>query len=106
MVTVQALPAVTETAQRPILVFNCSGATVAHLGTGEPASEKALQQLLGRPSAALVLTPGLHNCGVDAMASWHALIAYFDHDRLVGLSLGPGSRPAGRTSEGLALGGT
>jgi len=40
------------------------------------------------------------------MASWHALTTYFNHGRLVGLSLGPGAKPNGRTPAGLELGDT
>jgi hypothetical protein len=88
------------------LVISAHGANVAHLGEGELVAVKVLQDFLGPPTAALVSTPGIRNCGVDAMASWHSLIAYFDHDRLVGLSLGPGTIPVGRTSAGLQLGNT
>jgi hypothetical protein len=38
------------------------------------------------------------------MSSWHALSVYFYHERLVGLSLGPGAEPNGQTSAGLRLG--
>jgi hypothetical protein len=106
LATVQAFPATSGAAQPPILVFRGSGANVAHLGEAQSATVRALQHLLGTPSAPLVSTPGIRNCGVDAMAAWHSLIAYFDHDRLVGLSLGPGAKPTGRTSVGLELGDT
>jgi hypothetical protein len=82
------------------------GLGVAQLGTGEPAAEKTFTQLLGAPSTPLTLTPGLSNCGLNAMSSWHGFSAYFDHGRLVGLSLGPDLTPSARTSSGLKLGDT
>jgi hypothetical protein len=88
------------------LVLGSRGLDVAHLGSREVVAEQAFTQLLGRPSTPLTSTPGLSNCGLDAMSSWHAFSAYFDHGRLVGLSLGPGVTPFGRTSNGLAPGNT
>ena len=38
------------------------------------------------------------------MSSWHALSVYFDHEKLVGVSLGPGTEPVGQTAAGLRLG--
>lgn len=88
------------------LVVSARGLTVAHLGTREAAAETTFNELLGRPSIPLTSTPGLSNCGLDAMSSWHGFSAYFDHGRLVGLSLGPGRTPSGATSRGLELGAT
>jgi hypothetical protein len=88
------------------LVVSARGLNVAHLGTGEATAEMRLKRLLGPPSIPLTSTPGLSNCGLGAMSSWRGFSAYFDHGRLVGLSLGPGLTPAGRTSSGLRLGDT
>lgn len=88
------------------LVLTPNGANVAHLGSRQSTSQKALSQLLGKPTEPLRATPGLVNCGVEAMSSWHSFSAYFNHGLLVGLSLGPGATPTGRTSRGLLLGDT
>lgn len=104
--TVPALTASSGAEPTPILVLSGSGLNVAALGASEAATVHALQHLLGAPSLRVAVTPGLSNCGVDAMATWHALITYFNDDQLVGLSLGPGTTPSGRTTVGLELGDT
>jgi hypothetical protein len=38
------------------------------------------------------------------MSSWHGFSAFFNHGRLVGLSLGPALTPSGRTPNGLEIG--
>lgn len=68
------------------LVLGSRGLDVAHLGSREVVAEQAFTQLLGRPSTPLTSTPGLSNCGLDAMSSWHAFSAYFDHGRMVAWS--------------------
>jgi hypothetical protein len=88
------------------LVVSARGLSAAHLGAREAAAELTFKQLLGPPSTPLNSTPGLSNCGLDAMSSWHGFSAYFDHGRLVGLSLGPNRTPLARTSNGLELGDT
>jgi hypothetical protein len=93
-------------APRASLVVSARGLDVAHLGTRESTAEKTFKRLLGPPSTPLTSTPGLSNCGLDAVSSWHGFSAYFDHGRLVGLSLGPDLTPSGRTSNGLKLGDT
>jgi hypothetical protein len=80
------------------------GLSFALLGANESRAQAAIVQRLGSPTRALSTTPDLKNCGVAAMATWHNLSAYFDHDRLVGLSVGPGGTPSVRTSKGLRLG--
>jgi hypothetical protein len=99
-------PATSGADSGPALVLAGNGTSIAHLGVRETTAVASLEHVLGEPSMALAPTPGIENCGVDAMAIWHALIAYFNDDRLVGLSLGPGTKPAGRTSGGLVLGDT
>jgi hypothetical protein len=103
---VPALTAPSGAQPTPILVLSGNGMNVARLGSSEATTVHALQHLLGESSLRVAVTPGLSNCGVESMAPWHALIAYFNHDRLVGLSLGPGTNPAGRTTAGLELGDT
>lgn len=88
------------------ITLHANGLSVAHLGSRESEVESALVGLLGKPSKALSATPGLSNCGIDASASWRSFSAYFNHGRLVGLSLGPGRIPSGETSQGLRLGDT
>jgi hypothetical protein len=88
------------------LVFSARGLSEASLGARESVAEKAFEHLLGTPSTPLTSTPGFSNCGLDAMSSWHGFSAFFDHGRLVGLSLGPGATPVGRTSKGLEIGDT
>jgi hypothetical protein len=88
------------------VVLRGNGLTIARLGAGETTALAALSRALGAPTSPVTAAPELSNCGVDAIASWHALSAYFDHERLVGLSLGPGARPAGETAAGLRVGDT
>ncbi len=85
-----------------------SGDAVSGVRLGEPQGRALtrLDQLLGRPTGRLATTAVLENCGVDATASWRSLSAYFDHERLVGVALGPGSRPRGETAQGLRPGDT
>jgi hypothetical protein len=89
-----------------MLILGGKGASVAPLGTSEATTLHILQRTLDAPSLHSEAAPGLQNCGVDATATWHALIAYFNHNQLVGLSLGPGKNPTARTSLGLVLGDT
>ena len=88
------------------LVINGNGLNVVRLGTSESIAVKKLSILLGAPTTQLSPTPMLRNCGVNSMAKWHAFSLYFDHSRLVGMSLGPGNEPLGRTSVGLEVGST
>ena len=90
----------------PSLVLNGQGLSIAHLGDRQSTVETTLRQMLGKPTIPLTSTPQLHNCGVSAMSSWHAFSLYFNHERLVGVSLGPGTKPVGQTSTGLKLGNT
>jgi len=106
LLTSLGLQTVANSAPTVSLVVSARGLGVAHLGTGESTAEKTFTRLLGRPSTPLTSTPGLSNCGLDAMSSWRGFGAYFDHGRLVGLSLGPTLTPLGRTSSGLELGDT
>ena len=85
------------------LSISANGLSVAHLGASQSLVQAALDSLLGKPTLPFRSTPGEPNCGVGAMESWHAFSVYFDHGRLVGMSLGPGTRPAGETSRGLRL---
>lgn len=94
------------TSAAPILVLNGQGLNVAHLGDRESAVTTTFRQMLGKPTVPITSTPQLHNCGVSAMTSWHAFSLYFNHERLVGVSLGPGTKPVGHTSAGLRLGET
>jgi hypothetical protein len=88
------------------LTLSARGLSVAPLGARESVADQRFKELLGSPSTPLTSTPGLSNCGLDASSSWHGFGAYFDHGRLVGLSLGPGDTPFRRTSKGLELGDT
>jgi hypothetical protein len=96
---------VTSASTEP-LVVSAHGLNLAHLGDREAAAEKTFTLLLGPASRPIISTPGLSNCGLDSMASWRGFSAYFDRGRLVGISLGPGDTPLGRTSKGLELGDT
>lgn len=73
------------------------------LGLGQLTVNKRLTQLLGGPTLAITPTPLLSQCGVNAMASWHALSVFFNKNRLVGISFGPGGTPPVRTTAGLRL---
>ncbi|MGC1420035.1 MAG: hypothetical protein WA786_07955 [Acidimicrobiales bacterium] len=86
------------------LVLRGNGLSFVPLGVIESQAVTAIAQRLGAPTHALSATPALSNCGVTAMATWQALSAYFNDDRLVGLSVGPGGTPSVRTSKGLRLG--
>jgi hypothetical protein len=88
------------------LILSARGLSVAPLGVRESVADQRLKELLGSPSTPLTSAPGLSNCGLDASSSWHGFSAYFDHGRLVGLSLGPVDTPLARTSKGLELGDT
>lgn len=88
------------------LVLNADGFGAVHLGARESAVYAKLSHILGRPTIPIAQTPALDLCGVGAMASWHGFSVYFNHQRLVGLSLGPGKEPSGETSRGLRLGDT
>ena len=99
-----SLQSPSQGAPTPKLVFSGNGLNVAHFGAHEPAVEKTMHRLLGRPTTPLSPTPALQNCGVSAKSSWHALSIYFDHEKLVGVSLGPGTEPVGQTAAGLRLG--
>jgi len=90
----------------PTLIVNGNGLNVAHLGTSENVAMSTLTRLLGHPTSKLGLTPGLQTCGVSASAEWYSLGVYFNHNRLVGISAGPGHVPPVRTPAGLLLGNT
>lgn len=93
-------------ATRRPLVLDATGLSSLHLATNQSVAYQQMVRLLGKPTTPLTATPSLGLCGVGAMASWHAYSLYFNHHRLVGLSLGPGKVPAGETSRGLHLGDT
>ena len=86
------------------LIVSGHGITQLHLGASEAVAQKVLERLLGRPTGKIVATPDMKNCGVDAVGSWKALAAYFDHRRLVGLEFGPAHVLAVQTVAGLKLG--
>lgn len=88
------------------LVINGDGLNVVRLRTPESTAVKKISALLGAPTTPLSPTPMLRKCGVNSIAKWHAFSLYFNHSRLVGLSLGPGREPLGRTSVGLEVGNT
>jgi hypothetical protein len=90
----------------PRLSISAHGLSIAHLGARRSSVQAAINRLLGKPTVPTRSTPGEFNCGVGALESWHAFSVYYDQGRLVGMSLGPGSRPAGETSVGLRLGDT
>jgi hypothetical protein len=96
--------AIGDAAPAAKLELRGNGLSFALLGSREAQTEAAIVRRLGSPTRALSVTPALRNCGVTAMASWHALSAYYDHNRLVGLSVGPGSTPSAETARGLRLG--
>jgi hypothetical protein len=93
-------------ATSPTLTVAGNGLSMAHLGTGESAAVATLTRDIGRPTTQLSADPGLENCGVSATATWHSMIAFFNHNRLVGLSFGPGHVPMVKTAAGLRLGDT
>lgn len=106
LVTCQGLQVSATSASTSPLVVSAQGLSGAHLGARESLAVQTFTHLLGAPSIPLSLTPGLSNCGLDSMVSWRGFSAYFDHGRLVGLSLGPSVTPSARTSRGLELGDT
>ena len=83
-----------------------TGLSGLHLGSSESSAMAFLTGKLGRPSGKLSLTPGFKLCGVGAVASWSSMNAYFNANRLVGLSFGPGHLPSVQTAAGLKLGST
>ena len=87
----------------PRVVISPQGLPTVTLGLGQLTVNKRLTQLLGRATLPITPTPLLSQCGVSAMASWHALSVFFNKNRLVGISLGPGGTPGGATSAGLGL---
>lgn len=93
-------------APRRALVLDQYGLSTVHLGTSESSAYMKMSHFLGHPTTPITSTPALELCGVDAMASWHAFSLYFNHQRLVGISLGPGKGPSGETTRGLRLGDT
>jgi hypothetical protein len=90
----------------PRLSIGANGVRVAHLGARQSAVQATLSRVLGKPTTPTLSTPGEPRCGVGALESWRAFSVYYDHGRLVGVSLGPGPSPAGETSSGLRLGDT
>jgi hypothetical protein len=93
-------------ATSPTLTVAGNGLNFARLGSGESAAIATITRAIGRPTTHLSADPGLENCGVSATATWHSMIAFFNHNRLVGLSFGPGHVPTVRTPAGLRLGDT
>ena len=93
-------------ATRRPLILDATGLSSLHLATNQSVAFKQTVRLLGKPTTPLTTTPSLALCGVGAMASWRAFSLYFNHHKLVGLSLGPGKVPTGETSRGLHLGDT
>ena len=83
-----------------------NGLAMLRLGARQPSAIATLDRLFGRPRSRVTATPDLRNCGVDAQGTWRSMSAYFLHDRLVGLSFGPGRTLSVRTDEGLRLGDT
>jgi hypothetical protein len=88
------------------LAVGGNGLSEVHLETGESTTVTILTRMLGRPSAKLSSTPGLRLCGVSATIGWSSMGVYFNHNRLVGLSFGPGHSPKVETAAGLKLGDT
>lgn len=80
------------------------GLSSLRLGTSESATVATLTHALGHPSAPLTSTPALRLCGVSATIGWESADVYFNHNRLVGLSFGPGHTPSVQTTAGLKLG--
>jgi hypothetical protein len=83
-----------------------NGLSISRLGTEESAAIADITRAIGRPTTRLSADPGLENCGVGATATWHSMIVFFNHNRLVGLSFGPGHVPTVKTAGGLRLGDT
>jgi hypothetical protein len=98
-----AMAAMAVASPSPLIVSG-NGISQLHLGASESSASAVLDRLLGQPTAKIVTVPAMMNCGVDALGSWHALGAYFNHHRLVGFEFGPGDVPAVRTAAGLKLG--
>jgi hypothetical protein len=91
-------------AASPTLSVAGNGLSIARLGTGESAAMATITRAIGRPTIHLSADPGLENCGVSATATWHSMIVFFNRNRLVGLSFGPGHIPKVTTPAGLRLG--
>ena len=85
------------------LAIGPRGLSQVTLGLGQLTVNKRLTQLLGAATLPITPTPLLSQCGVNAMASWHALSVFFNKNRLVGISYGPGGTPAAHTTAGLRL---
>lgn len=80
------------------------GLSILHLGASETRSVTTLTRVLGRPSAPFTATPALRLCGVSATVAWTSMNVFFNHNRLVGMSFGPGHSPSIQTAAGLKLG--
>lgn len=89
-----------------VSILRGNGLAMLHLGTHQPSAVTTLDRLFGRPRSRVTATPDLRNCGVDAQGTWRSMNAYFFHERLVGLSFGPGRTSSVRTEAGLGLGDT
>ena len=98
--------AVAASATSGALTIQGNGLRLVPLGTSESRAVVVLDQLIGNSTTKVVATPSMKNCGVDAWGTWHALSAYFDHGRLVGIQVGPGHQPSVQTAAGLRLGDT
>jgi hypothetical protein len=83
-----------------------NGLSDVHLGTAETRTVTVLTRMFGHPNSKLSSTPGLRLCDVSATIGWSSMGVYFNHNRLVGLSFGPGHSPSVVTVAGLKLGDT
>ena len=88
------------------LIVSGNGINDVHLRASESATVATLTRVLGRPSTKLAATPVLTLCGVSATIRWSSMDLFFNHQRLVGISFGPGHSPNVRTAAGLRLGNT
>ncbi len=86
------------------IVFDSHEVSGVTLGESATKAARTFDHLLGRASKPLAPTPGLVNCGLDAVASWRGFELYVFRARVVGFSLGPVGEPGGATSRGLRIG--
>lgn len=90
----------------PTMVVSGKGLVNLSLGASQSSSVALLKSWLGPASTPLTSTPDLRLCGVGDTAAWGPVGAYFNHQRLVGLSFGPGRSLHVRTTAGLRRGDT
>ena len=90
----------------PVVVVSGKGLVNLSIGASHSNSLALFKAWLGPASTPLTSTPNLRLCGVSDTAAWGPVGVYFNHQRLVGLSISPGHSLHVQTTTGLRLGDT